>query len=96
MTFRALASNLRLSPTFSFLPPAVKTMKLDVILESARELRPTSSDALKEGKYRIEIRLSTMLLNFSFSALSEGKNCKRLFVRMKSRREWQETYRKYH
>lgn len=50
-------------------------MKLEVIFDTARPGSPTISDTLNEGKYLLETRFWTILLNFSFSALSDGKNC---------------------
>ena len=51
------------------------TIKLDVILDSARPERPTISPTRNDGKYLLDMRWSTILLNFSFSAVSVGKNC---------------------
>jgi hypothetical protein len=51
------------------------TMKLEVIFDRARPDIPTMSAALKEGKYFPDFLVSTMALNFSFSALSDRKNC---------------------
>lgn len=75
MTFKPFPSNLRLRPRLFFCPSFVRTMKLDVIFDSARPERPTMSPTLNDGKYLLDIRWSTMLLNFSFSYVSDGKNC---------------------
>ena len=68
------ASNFKLKPRFVLFPSDVTTMKLDVILDNARPDMPSICATWNEGRYRADLRWSTIALNFSFSCFSVGKN----------------------